>query len=170
MKTWNWIRTAGVLCCAFAIGAGCASDTLDEGAITSRLQGFDTSGEFTLVNSTPLTSQHLADTVNIWVSAEGLETYLGVDPDDATDSVDAFPNATMIVKEQLDDTGARTMLTVMVKGAVGGDPETADWWWGIYSASELFQQGGSIGFCIDCHEGNGLERTDWVQGVALDER
>lgn len=152
-----------------ALGA-CASDELDAGAIEARLDGFDTSGEFTLINAAPMESQHAAETVNVWVSGEGLDLYRGVDPSDETDTVDAFPEATMIVKEMLDDTGARVAFTVMVKGAKGGEPETAGWWWGVFGAEGDLQQGGSIDFCIDCHERRGLERTDWVRGVDLDNR
>jgi len=163
-------KLAHVLCAVIALGAGaCSNDTseggLDEAAITARLSDFETSGEFMLINAAPMESQHATERVNIWVSAEGVDTYLGVDPDDSSDTVDGFPMGTMIVKDMLDASGNRNGITVMVKGAEGGVPATADWWWGRYDAAGVLQQGGGIGFCIDCHEDNGLERTDWVYGV-----
>ncbi|MGE0789265.1 MAG: cytochrome P460 family protein [Sandaracinaceae bacterium] len=150
-----------------AVGCG---GPLDADAIEARLVDFDTAGDFTRVNATSFPSQHQANTVNIWVSSEGLATYLGVDPDDTTDSVEAFPMDTMIVKEMLDEGGARAGLTVMVKGAQGGVPTTAGWWWGRFSADGTLEQGGRVQFCIDCHRDNELERTDWVRGVPMDNR
>ena len=163
-------RCLPLVALACSLSACGGSDPLDVRAIGERLEGFDSSGEFTRVNAAPLASQHLADSVNIWVSGEGLDTYLGVDPDDETDTVDAYPDATMIVKEQLDESGARSMLTVMAKGAEGGAAETAGWWWGRYSADGVLIEGGAVGFCIDCHRDNGLERTDWTHGVSFDDR
>ena len=40
----------------------------------------------------------------------------------------------------------------------------------LYDAGGALQMSGELGFCIDCHEANGLERTDWVQGVPMDAR
>jgi hypothetical protein len=159
---------------AVALCASCSNEmaggALDETAITARLADFDTSGEFTRIDAAPFDSQHAANTVSVWVSFEGLDTYLGVDPADDTDTVEAFETGTMIVKEMFDESGARAGMTVMVKGAEGGVADTADWWWGVYSATGTLQQGGNVGFCITCHEGNGLARTDWVAGVPLDNR
>ncbi|MEZ4340431.1 MAG: cytochrome P460 family protein [Sandaracinaceae bacterium] len=167
-RTWLGLLSLGAL----ALGA-CSNDTtmaLDEASITARLADFDTSGEFTQINAAPFASEHAANTVSVWVSNEGLETYLGVDPTDETDTVDAFPTGTMIVKEMFDEAGTRVAFTVMVKGAEGGVPATADWWWGRYDAAGVVQESGGIGYCIDCHESNGLARTDWVGGIAPAER
>ncbi len=170
MTTGKAIWALWAMLFASACSNEMAGGALDEAAITTRLADFDTSGEFTQVNDTPFMSQHAANAVSVWVSFEGLDTYRGIDPADATATVDAFPTSTMIVKEMFDASGARQGLTVMVKGAVGGVPATADWWWGRYSADGTLQQGGNIDFCISCHQGNGLERTDWVRGVPLDNR
>lgn len=105
------------------------------------------------------------------VSDEGLATYLDVDPDDMSDTVEGeFPIGTIIIKEMFSDTGDRTGFTVMAKGGEGGASATNDWWWGMYAADGTLNMGGSIGFCIECHEGNGLSRTDWVRGVPMSDR
>lgn len=170
----NRILAGLVAVAALSLGA-CASDPEmaagpTEAEITERLANFDTSGEFTRINAAPFDSQHAATTVSVWVSAEGVELYRGIDPDDTAATVDAFPVGTMIVKEQFDDAGMRDALTVMVKGAEGGDPATADWWWGMTDPDGTIRRGGSLAACISCHEGNGLARTDWVAGVHADHR
>ncbi len=81
-----------------------------------------------------------------------------------------FPAGTIVIKDMLDTMGNRAGLTIMAKGVEGGVVETNGWWWGAYGADSSFSSGGNIGFCITCHRGNDLERTDWVAGVAMDNR
>ncbi len=161
----------GLVLTAIAL-AGCTADVgITQDEIIERVGAFDTSGEFTRVDATPFASQHQAETVSVWVSSEGLQTYLDIDPDDTTATVPAgFPTGTIIIKEMFDATGTRSMLTVMAKGGEGGEPTTADWWWGRFLPDGTLAEGGSVGYCIDCHRGNQLERTDWVRGVALSDR
>lgn len=168
MKTPIPLALAALL----ALAGACSSDAggMDEETITMRLAGLETSGEFTRINATPFESQHAAETVNVWVSNEGVDLYRDLDPDDSSAAIEDFPEFTMIVKEMLDEEGALTAYTVMVKGAEGGVARTDDWWWGMYDAGGALQMSGELGFCIDCHEANGLQRTDWVQGVPMDAR
>jgi len=149
-------------------GSGAAGPT--EAEIVDRVGSFDTSGDFTQINAMPFQSMHAAAKVNVWVSSEGVDTYLSIDPNDTSAHVDAFPTGTLVVKEMLDDTGARIGLTVMAKGGEGGSPDAGDWWWGRFGADGALVQGGAVQFCIDCHRLNGLERTDWVRGVPPDQR
>ncbi len=141
--------------------------------IVARIAAFDTSGDFTQVNATPFVSQHAsAAAVNVWASSEALDTYTGIDPTDTSATVDSFPAGSILIKEMLDASGTRTGLTAMAKGGEGGSPDAGNWWWGRLDASGALVQGGTISFCIDCHgnASNMLQRTDWVNGVALDNR
>ena len=72
----------------------------------------------------------------------------------------------MIVKQNLDAAGEPTgAATVLTKQAVGFSPDAGDWYWGRFGEDGALAQGGVVAFCIDCHVSNGLEATDWLNGV-----
>jgi hypothetical protein len=175
-------REAGWLCLAIGVVAafGCGDSSgagggggseggggaSAEAVVIDRFGSFEQAG-FTRVSMTGTTSQHgNAELVHIWVSDEAVAAYKAIDPDDAEATAGPFPEGTMIVKQNLDAAGEPTgAATVLAKQASGFNPDAGDWYWGRFGEDGALAQGGVVAFCIDCHASNGLESTDWLNGV-----
>lgn len=108
-----------------------------------------------MVNDEPFASQHgLADTVNVWVGAEHVQSY---------ENLDGFEPGTLLVKEQLDADGQFLNVTVMYKGSEGYAPDAGDWWFGLVAPDGSVTVGGQPQACLDCH--SGVADTDYVFGL-----
>lgn len=147
-------------------GAGFGEDDVVEAFATFSTEGF------TRITDGTLPTQHqIADSVAIWVRDAAVPQYLEIDPTDPEDTTTPFPEGTIIVKQNYDEAGDATgAATVLAKMAPGFAPESGDWWWGRFGADGELAESGVIGYCVSCHEGNGLPRTDWVKGVAAESR
>ena len=159
-------------------GAGCpGAESVDSGsepdpeqAVVDLVATFDTAG-FTRISAEPETTQHAASPQGIvWVTSEHAAAYRELDPADATSTHAAFPVGFTAIKQQVDDAGEPVgRLLVMSKFSEGFSPDDADWWWGLFeNQTELSGTAGVVSFCIDCHVGNDLTRTDYMLGVAND--
>lgn len=146
-------------------GAGGTAPTPEE-VVIERFGAFEKAG-FTRISMTGATSQHgNAELVHIWVNDEAVAAYKAIDPDDAEATAAPFPEGTMLVKQNLDAGGEPTgAATVLAKQATGFNPDAGDWYWGRFDEDGALAQGGVVAFCIDCHASNGLEATDWLNGV-----
>jgi hypothetical protein len=156
------------------IWAGCDaeqssdSDTqasFDESDVTDALTMFEQEG-FVRMSKAPSSSQHaLADAVVIWVHEDSATTYRGIDPDDPNATA-TFDEGTIIVKQNIAANGEPDGSgTVMAKFPRGFNPEAGDWWWGRFDEKRKLVEDGVVQYCIDCHVGNDLARTDYVKGV-----
>ena len=145
--------------------------TVDEGDVLAAIADFRTSAAYSKMNATSVSSAHgAADLVDVYVAADAVTQYASIDPEDDTDTIDAFAPGTIIVKDHLDDSGVPNgSLTVMYKADAGYDADHGDWWWARV-VSDAVADGGQVGYCISCHESSGFTDTDWVGGVALDNR
>jgi len=79
-----------------------------------------------------------------------------------TDFKGAFPDGTILVKEQYADEGGKTPTghTVMWKRD-GYDPEHGDWYWIAFNAKgETTSHDGMAPYCFDCHAA--AKANDWV--------
>lgn len=142
-----------------------------EGDVVEAFATFSTEGFTRITDGTSPTQHGVADSVAIWVSSAAVDQYLDIDPSDEADTTLPFPEGTIIVKQNYDAVGAATgAATVLAKMEAGFAPETGDWWWGRFGEDGSLAESGVIGYCVSCHEGNGLPRTDWVQGVTEEDR
>jgi len=153
-------------------GAGASS--FGEEDVARAFQTLETAG-FTRITDGTLPTQHgVADSVAIWVTNAAVPQYREIDPTDADDTSEPFPEGTIIVKQNYAEDGSTPgSATVMAKMAPGFAAETSDWWWGRFKDDGTLAESGGAGdvdYCISCHEGNGLPRTDWLQGVAEESR
>jgi len=149
-------------------GAGGTGET-PESVVIDRFATFR-DADFTRVSQEGATSQHgNAELVHIWVSDDAVAAYKAIDPDDPAATAEPFPEGTMIVKQHLDAAGEPTgSATVMSKQSAGFNPDAGDWFWARFDDGGAFAQGGVVSFCIDCHASNGLQATDWLNGVPAD--
>jgi Cytochrome P460 len=151
-------------------GSGGAPGFSEEDVVTA-FASFTTEGFTRITDGTSPTQHGVADSVAIWVSTAAVDQYLDIDPSDEADTTPPFPEGTIIVKQNYDAGGDATgAATVLAKMEAGFAPDTGDWWWGRFGEDGALAESGVIGYCVSCHEGNGLPRTDWVQGVAADDR
>ncbi len=121
--------------------------------------------DFTQVSDQPRASQHgLAETVQVWASAEALAAYRALDPA-GTDAAQ-WPPGSMLLKEHLDAGGTVTGFTVMAQGDPGSD--SGGWWWARLDADGTVHETGQVGFCIGCH--TTVAARGWAYGVPLDNR
>lgn len=143
----------------------------DEAAVVDAFATFTDAG-FTRVTDAPAMSQHAAsERAIVWVNDEALDQYLAIDPADTTDTTDPFPVGTILIKQGTGADGTPDgAATVMAKFDAGFNPDAGDWWWGRFNTSGELADSGVVGFCISCHVGNGLERTDFAAGTPLDNR
>lgn len=150
-------------CVVLLLGCG---PGFDEGSVLARAAGRRTSG-FMQINRDAFLSQHMGMSVNVWVSAAAAPAYraAGAMPDGGAA---AFPEGTVIVKEQLLSGGDVGLLTVMAKGPVGHAPGSDDWFWAQTNPEGAVNAGrsGQVGFCIQCHAPRAA--ADWVWGVPRD--
>jgi hypothetical protein len=143
-------------------------------AVQARFASFTTEG-FTQVSRDPIETQHgNAPRVAIWVSDGELASYRAIDPADTAATAGPFPVGTMIVKQNLAEDGTPLGgATVLAKQADGFAPDTGNWLWARFGDSGAVGESGASGevdYCIDCHASNELQDTDWLKGVALDNR
>lgn len=145
--------------------------TFGEDDVIEAVSTFQDSG-FTRVTNMPATTQHAASPrVTVWVANEVLSAYLAIDPNDANATAEAFPVGTIIIKQGRDAAGEPDgQATVMAKFDAGFNPEAADWWWGRFDPTGALAESGVVGYCIACHEGNSLQKTDYLAGTPLDNR
>lgn len=137
---------------------------VDEAAILTRVAAFRTEG-FTRVTTDPAVSQHMGQSVHVWVDDGALAAYRAIDPEDASASSDPFDEGTILVKEQLDNAGEVAVLTVMAKVQAGYNPDVGDWWFAQTNPEGVVNGtfSGKVGFCIGCHTPEAA--TDYVFGV-----
>lgn len=146
-------------------GGGGGSAGFSEADVVGLVANFDQEG-FEKISSEPLASQHAAPQAVVWVSSDSQAAYRAIDPGDTAATAPPFEVGTLIVKQHFDMQGVATGdLTVMAKMPAGFNADAADWWWGRFSGGELAESG-VLDYCVACHEGNGLARTDYVKGVA----
>lgn len=127
------------------------------------------SPRFTQVSDVPRASQHaLADTVTFYVANNVLDLYLTVEQDAPAEV--AFPEGALLVKENLDQSGASDGFFAMYKGPEGYDPSGNDWYWLRVDAEGAVGNSGQVGFCKDCRSGGPAAVSDYVFGVPLDNR
>ena len=147
-------------------GSGGQAASFTEAEVLEAYQSFETSG-FTRVTKDAATSQHGAsERVIVWVNDAALEQYLAIDPEDPEGTSEAFPVGTILIKQGATEAGEPDgAATVMAKFESGFNSEAGDWWWGRFTTAGELADSGVVGFCISCHEGNGLERTDYLAGT-----
>lgn len=115
----------------------CSADTTPD---------FTSYATWTKVNPKPIKGHEVY--VDIFVNDAAKDTYLSA-------SGMTFPVCSMIVKTHLQsaDLGLITAITVMVKMPAGYDPETNDWWWGMYDKDgKAAEMSGKVPVCIACHK------------------
>lgn len=151
---------------AASSGGGAGTAGFGEDDVVAAFSTFTDVG-FTRISEEPTATQHgLTPKVVIWVANSAVDPYKDIDPDDETDMAEPFPVGTIIVKQNVDDQGAADgAATVLAKFDAGFNAAAADWWWGRFDDAGALVESGAIGYCISCHEGNGLQRTDYLQGV-----
>ena len=100
-----------------------------------------------------------------------VDQYLLIDPTNPDATSEPFPEGTILVKQNYDAAGAATgAATVLAKMAPGFSPDAGDWWWGRFNEDGDLAESGAIGYCIACHQGNDLPKTDWLKGTAPENR
>jgi hypothetical protein len=127
---------------------------------------------FARITDMPTTTQHgLAPRAVVWVSNEAADAYRAIDPADLEATAPPFPVGTIVIKESRTEAGEPDgSSTVMAKLDAGFNSDAGDWWWGRFDTDGALADSGVLGFCIDCHQGNDFADTDYVGGVALDNR
>lgn len=158
----------GAYACAEDPAAAGPGDTR-ESIVIAAVEEFQTTG-FARISGEPRPSQHATDNVVIWVSDGAASAYADIDPASTDATAPPFPEGTIIVKEHFQGGAASGEVFVMAKREPGYNPAAGDWWWGSRVADGHFTTRGRVSFCIDCHRGNNLARTDWVKGVQGDNR
>lgn len=149
-----------------AATAGTEANGLDEAAI---LEAADDYANLEQVSVEARASQHaLADTVQFYVAAADRDLYLSIDPENPT--AVTFEEGALLVKENLDASGASDGYFAMYKAAPGYDPEGNDWYWLRVEGDGSVGNSGKVGFCKDCHGGGPAAVSDLVFGVPLDNR
>lgn len=133
-------------------------DPLTEAEIQAVVDDYE--NELTLVTPNPVPGvQHgLADTLNIYASADIVAEYEKISIDEDMADVD-FPMGSILLKEQFNADGDLDSLTVMVKGAENADPDTG-WYYGFNSAGGTLSSPAS---CAGCHSAR--PGTDFVWGL-----
>ncbi len=164
---------------ALAASVGCGTQTagtggssaggaaaFGESAVTAAVSHFTQKG-FTRITKDPVASQHaLAPKVVVWVNDEAATAYRAINPGDAMAKAGPFPVGTIMVKQGIAaDGNPDGSATVLAKFASGYAPDTGDWWWGRFDTTGALAEKGKIQYCIDCHVGNGLARTDYLRGT-----
>lgn len=139
-------------------GDGDGGEPLTQAEIQAVVDDYES--ELILVTPDPVPGvQHgLADTLNIWASADAVAEYEKISIDEDMADVD-FPAGSILLKEQFNADGDLDSLTVMVKGAADADAQTG-WYYGFNAA------GGSLsspGGCVGCHVAR--PGTDYVWGL-----
>lgn len=144
-----------------------AGESIDEAKVVAEVLAFD-QGDYTKVNTTPLTSQHAAATVDVWVPNALTDLYYQIIPGDPSSSA-TFPAGAILIKHHWTAGGASDGWTVMVKGAAGYDPDALGWWWarlladGSFAGDGMTEYKGNVGFCVSCHKSGAA--TDYVRGI-----
>jgi hypothetical protein len=125
---------------------------------------------FVQITDAPTTSQHqLAPRAVVWIDENAAAAYRGIDPTDAMATAAPFPVGTIVIKESRSEAGEPDgSATVMAKLDPGFNTAAGDWWWGRFGKDGSLVESGVLGFCIDCHTGNGFADTDFVGGVEPD--
>lgn len=138
-----------------------ASDApIDEAMVIAEVLAFDQGG-YTMVNAAPLTSQHAAAEVDVWVADDVVDLYRLIDPADPGSSV-TFPSGAILIKHHWTAEGASDGWTVMVKGPEGYDPDALGWWWARILGDGSAAAKGNVDFCVTCHMSSAT--TDYVRG------
>ena len=176
ISTFLIVSVVGVLSASCATGDGDtdggAGDGFDaaETAVIAAVAGFDSAG-FTKINTEVYSTAHGASThANVWVSNEHAGLYKELDPSQTESTHAPFPEGMTVIKEQVNADGSSAdSLLVMSKFAEGYNPDDNDWWWGLFTNQTTPSNDvGVVSFCIDCHVGSDLVRTDYMLGVEAD--
>lgn len=148
-------------------GAGGSGAPTEEMSVVSAFGQFQKVG-FTRITKDPVPSQHaLSPKVVVWVNDAAAAAYRAIDPANLTATAGPFPVGTIIIKQGIGaDGNPDGNATVAAKFKAGFNPTAADWWWGRFDPKGALAEKGPIQYCIDCHKGNGLDRTDWMKGTA----
>jgi hypothetical protein len=138
---------------------------------------YRTSSQFTQITRAPYASMAaMGAWIEEWVSAEGVEAYERVRPDQSGSGV-TVPPGTIIVREVRDGDGAVTALTLMCKGPSGYNASLGDWWFAKTDPSGVpltsgedpaIPETGQVAACYSCHEPRAAD--DYLFGVPTDDR
>lgn len=146
--------------------AGCPG-AVDEAMIVEKVMAFD-QGDYTKVNLDPLTTEHAADEVDIWVPNALVADYKSIDPADYSAANVSFAQGTLLIKQHF-AAGSPDGWTAMWKAAAGYNAEAGDWWWGRIATDGTIVVSGVVDSCIGCHSPAG-ENADWVRGIPASEQ
>ncbi len=169
---YGGVGVVGAVGAVFVLFAACDSsmeDTkvtpfvpfeIDAQALAEAAVNFD-DGQLVQISAEAITSQHAASQVKVWISKGAEAPYRAIDP--AGTTAPAFPEGTIIVKEQRKLDGSIDAFTLMAKGPAGYAPATNDWHWQRVAADGAITHQGQVDFCVDCHTPRA--GADWVFGV-----